>query len=42
MTHAATFMLPDAHDEEEIWSYVVDDVLLGMLDQAIYRLELNQ
>ena len=41
MTHGATFMLPDAADEEDIWRYAVEDVLLGMLEQALNRLELS-
>lgn len=43
MTHGATFKASvDASDDDEVWPFVLDEVILGMLDQAIGRLEQNQ
>ena len=38
MTHGPTFMSTEM-EEEEIWPFVLDDVVLGMLEQSIQRLE---
>jgi hypothetical protein len=40
MTHGATFITTE--DEDEVWPFVLEDVLLGMLEQAISRFEQNQ
>lgn len=40
MTHGATFMTEE--DEDDVWPFVLDEVVLGMLEQAINRLESNQ
>ena len=41
MTHGITFATQDG-EEDEVWPLVLDDVMLGMLDQAIGRYEQNQ
>jgi hypothetical protein len=41
MTHGSTFIAGDS-EEDDIWPYVLDEVMLGMLEHAIGRLEQNQ
>jgi len=36
MTHGATFMTED--EEDDVWPFVLDEVVLGMLEQSINRL----
>lgn len=38
MTHGATFIAGDL-EEDDIWPYVLDEVIIGMLDYAVNRLE---
>jgi hypothetical protein len=37
MTHGATFMTEE--EEDDVWPFVLDEVVLAMLEQSINRLK---